>query len=175
MKKSLLTIVTLVLCLVNLILTAIMVFAVVPEVNNVNSLVAKVAQAIDLDTAAGNELDLASTVPIDKITAYGVNSGETMTINLRDSADGKDHFIVASITLSENTESEVYGTYGGDSTATYDAQIKAKINSTVSKYTIEEVKDDPQALLNDIRDQLNIMFNDNTFIAEVGFASVTYQ
>ena len=152
-----------------------MVFAVVPEVNNVNSLVAKVAQAIDLDTAAGNELDLAATVPIDKITAYAVNGGETMTINLRDSSDGKAHFIVASITLSENTESEVYGTYGDANTATYDSQIKAKINSTVSKYTIEEVKDDPQLLLNDIRDQLNIMFNDNTFIAEVGFASVTYQ
>ena len=152
-----------------------MVFAVVPEVNNVNSLVSKVAQAIDLDTSAGNELDLASTVPIDKITAYSVNGGETMTINLRDSADGKSHFIVASITLSENTESEVYGTYGDANTATYDSQIKAKINGTVSKYTIEEVKDDPQALLNDIRDQLNIMFNDNTFIAEVGFASVTYQ
>ena len=152
-----------------------MVFAVVPEVNNVNSLVAKVAQAIDLDTSAGSELDLAATVPIDKITAYSVNGGETMTINLRDSADGKDHFIVASITLSENTESEVYGTYGDANTANYDSQIKAKINATVSKYTIEEVKDDPQMLLNDIRDQLNIMFNDNTFIAEVGFASVTYQ
>ena len=152
-----------------------MVFAVVPEINNVNSLIAKVAQAIDLDTSAGNELDLASTVPIDRITAYSVNAGETMTINLRDSGDGKAHFIVASITLSENMDSEVYKTYGDANTATYDAQIKSKINATVSKYTIEEVKEDPSVLLNDIRDQLNILFGDNTFIAEVGFASVTYQ
>ena len=157
----------------NLILTAILVFAVVPEINNVNSLISKVSQAIDLDTSAGSELDLAATVPIDKIEAYNVNAGEAMTINLHDSADGKSHFLVASITLSKNIDSSAYKTYA-DLTA-YDAQIKAKINGTVSKYTIEEVKDDPDALLQDIRDQLNVMFSDNTFIAEVGFASVTYQ
>jgi flagellar FliL protein len=152
-----------------------MVFAVVPEINNVNSLVAKVAQAIDLDTSAGNEFDLAATIPIDQLASYGVNGGETMTVNLRDSADGKSHFIVASITLSINKSSEVYKTYSESTLSTYDAQIKAKINSIVSKYTIEEVKDDPDRLLHEIRDALNVMFGDNTIIADVGFASVTYQ
>ncbi len=152
-----------------------MVFAVVLEINNVNSLVSKVAQAIDLDTSAGNEFDLAATIPIDQLASYGVNGGETMTVNLRDSADGKAHFIVASITLSINKSSEVYKTYSETTLSTYDAQIKAKINSIVSKYTIEEVKDDPDRLLHEIRDALNVMFGDNTIIADVGFASVTYQ
>ncbi len=152
-----------------------MVFAIVPEVNNVNSLISKVAQAIDLDTSAGNELDLAATIPIDQLASYGVNGGETMTINLRDSQDGKDHYIVAAITLSINKNSEVYKTYSESTLSTYDSQIKAKINSIVSKYTIEEVKDDPDRLLTEIRDALNVMFGDNTIIAEVGFASVTYQ
>ena len=50
MKKNILTIIIMASCLLNLILTAVIVFAVVPTMNKTSQLVDKVATAIDLET-----------------------------------------------------------------------------------------------------------------------------
>ena len=49
MKKGLINLILLVLVVTNVVLTAILVFAVVPAMNSTTDLVAKVAQAIDLE------------------------------------------------------------------------------------------------------------------------------
>jgi flagellar FliL protein len=105
MKKNLMTVITMVLCLVNLILTAVVVFAVVPEINNVNSLIAKVSEAIELDVKTGSDADGASTVSIDNQSLYKVNAGESMNINLKDSADGSSHVAVVKVTVTMNATS----------------------------------------------------------------------
>ena len=49
MKKGIVHVIILALVIVNLILTSIMMFAIVPSMKNSNSLVEKVAKAIDLE------------------------------------------------------------------------------------------------------------------------------
>ncbi|MCR4797247.1 MAG: flagellar basal body-associated FliL family protein [Lachnospiraceae bacterium] len=175
MKKSILTIISFALSLVNLILTAVIVFAVVPEINNVNSLITKVAEAIELDISTGTDADATEAISPESLYIYSVNSGETMTINLKGSGDGEAHFLIVAITLSENTLSEKYETFGGDNSATYDAVIRSQINSVVAKYTINDVESDTAALQTDIKDTLNEYFGDSAFIVDVGFSSITYQ
>ena len=48
MKKSVITLLTLVLVLVNLVLTALLTFTIMPETKKANELITKVADAIDL-------------------------------------------------------------------------------------------------------------------------------
>lgn len=175
MKKNLMTVITLVLCLVNLVLSAVIVFAVVPEINNVNSLIAKVSEAIELDVKTGSDADAASTVPVESQFRYQVNAGESMTINLKDNGDGDSHFIVAKITVTLNNTSEKYETFGGDNASTYDDIYKMYINQVVSQYTIDDIKANQNAPLDEIRDLCNTYFGDSSLVVSVGFTEINYQ
>lgn len=172
MKKSLLTIITFALVLVNLVLTAVMALTIVPEVNNVNTLIAKISEAIDLDISSGDEINGGANVSIDKIAPYNISSN--LTINLKKDEDGKDHFAVLAITLSLNTASEAYATYNADTLITYEGVIRGEINKTVSSYTIEEIKQDTTSVQDDIKSKLNTLFGSD-LVAGVSFSSATYQ
>ena len=176
MKKNLMTVITLVLCLVNLVLSAVIVFAVVPEINNVNSLISKVSEAIELDVKTGSDADAAASVPVESQYRYAVNGGEAMTINLKDNGDGDSHFIVAKITVTMNNTSEKYETFGGEENASlYDDVYKVNINKVISQYTIDDIKANQNAPLDEIRDLCNTYFGDSSFIVSVGFTEIQYQ
>ena len=83
MKKNLITVVILALVVVNLVLTAVLTISIVPETKKANELITKVCSAIDLDLVAG---DTAGSLSIDvaDMKDYAVNTGGTMTINLKD-------------------------------------------------------------------------------------------
>lgn len=176
MKKNLMTVITMVLCLVNLVLSAVIVFAVVPEINNVNSLIAKVSEAIELDVKTGSDADGAATVDVANQYLYTVNGGESMTINLKDNGDGESHYVVAKITVTQNITSEKYETFGGETnSSTYDDIYKMYINEVVSQYTIDDIKSNQNAPLTEIRDKCNSYFGDTSFIISVGFTEINYQ
>ncbi len=177
MKKNLMTVITMVLCLVNLILTAVVVFAVVPEINNVNSLIAKVSEAIELDVKTGSDADGASTVGVENQYLYKVNSGESMNINLKDNGDGKDHVAVVKVTVTMNKTSEKYATFGPDSESggNYDDIYKSYIIQEISKYTIDDLKSNNTLGQDEIRDDLNGYFGDSSFILSVNYAEIMYQ
>lgn len=175
MKKNLMTVITMVLCLVNLILTAVVVFAVVPEINNVNSLIAKVSEAIELDVKTGSDADGASTVSIDNQSLYKVNAGESMNINLKDSADGSSHVAVVKVTVTMNATSEKYTNYGGENSGNYDDVYKSFIMQEISKYTMEDLKENKTLGQDEIRDDLNSHFGDSSFIISVDYPEIMYQ
>ena len=91
MKKNILTIIIMASCLLNLILTAVIVFAVVPTMNKTSQLVDKVATAIDLETDEEA-------------------SGDYSIDNLKpDEGDNTSHFaVLEGVTISFNKEAEDY-------------------------------------------------------------------
>lgn len=176
MKKSLLTVINFALTLINVILTAVIVIAVVPEIKNVNTLVSKVASAIDLDLEAGAADSSVEGVDLTKVQAYTL--ADQMTINLKPNDDGKDHFAVLTVTLNVNKDSEDFKTYsaglttGGD--GSYDANIKDAVIKVVSGYTIDECRGDIDTVQDDVRNALNKKFGSGDLISSVVFPSVTY-
>ena len=66
MKKSIINIITLALLVVNLILSLVMVFSVMPASNKANEMITKVCEAIDLDLNSGAATGL-SNLPVDKM------------------------------------------------------------------------------------------------------------
>ena len=66
MKKNLFSIIIIALLVMNLVLTGVLVFSIIPASKKTNELVSKVCSAIDLELES-NRNSGVSNVPIDKI------------------------------------------------------------------------------------------------------------
>ena len=166
MKKNLMTVIILALVLVNLVLTAILAFTIIP-----NQLIDKIASAIDLELEDGSSKDTAA-VPVEDIEVYDIEA--SFTVNLSPSGDGKDHVAVFSIGLSLNTKSDGYKSIGTEGLKAKETLIKNDINTIVSGYTMEQFREDEQSVKDAILEDLQEMFGSD-FIVGVSFSSVNTQ
>ena len=113
MKKNSISVLILALVFANFVLTAILMFSVLPETKKANTLIEKVCSAIDLDLNSGAASGV-SNVPIDQQDIYKVNAGEKITTNLAKGSDGKNHYAVLKVSLVLNKKSDNYATYNQD-------------------------------------------------------------
>ena len=171
MKKNLMSVVILALVLVNLILTAILTITVLPETKKANELITQVCSAINLELESGSVKSDASSVPIDKLATYDIS--DSMTINLKDSGDGKEHYAVITVSLFMNKDSKGYKSFG-ESMEEKKNLVMCEITSVVSGFTYDEFKSDQQGVQDAIVADLQKLF-DSDFIVSVGFPTVTCQ
>lgn len=171
MKKNLMTVVILALVLANLILTAVLAFTIIPQTKKSNALIDQVCAAINLDLEGGQNKDY-SAIPIEDIEVYDVE--QEFVANLADSGDGKKHYAVFTISLSMNTKSDGYKTYGGsEGLAAKESIILSEINTVVGQFTIDEFnangfQDVKEAILEEVQS----IFSGSDFIVGVNFKSV---
>lgn len=127
MKKNILTVIIMASSVINLILTIIIVFSVVPAMNKTNNLIDKVCSVIDLEIEAnsGEEVSISDLEPI-----LCTNKNGKLTINLKpDEGDEKPKFaILESVTVSINTKAEDY------------EEVKANVESK-SSYVLDIAKE----------------------------------
>lgn len=171
MKKNLISVLILALVLVNLVLTAILTITILPQTKRANELVSKVCNAIDLELESGDGRTEAN-IPMEQITTYSIS--ESMTINLKPDAEGKNHYVVLSVSISQNNKHKDFKTYGGEKMAEKEDIVKDTINDVISQYTMEEFQADRQAVKDEILDELQAKF-DSDFIIAVNFSEVTVQ
>ena len=148
MKKNLITVIILALVLANLILTAILVFTIIPQTKKSNQLIDQVCSAINLELQSGENTPATPEVPID--------------------------YAVFSVSLSLNTKSDGYKTYGGsEGLAAKVTIIQSEINTIVNGYTLDEFNANGyQNVKDDILKTLQDMFGGSDFIVGVNFSSV---
>lgn len=172
MKKNLISVMILALVLVNLVLTAILTFTIVPQTKKSNELINQVCSAINLELESGDNKDTAA-VPIENIEVYNIT--DSFTVNLADSGDGKKHYAVFSVGLSMNTQSDGYKTYGGaEGLTAKETIIRSEINTIVGSYTADDFNADGQkAVKAEILEAMQNMFGGSDFIVGVNFSSVT--
>lgn len=167
MKKNLMTVIILALVFANFVLTAIMMFTIVPTTQKANELITKVCEAIDLELNSGAATG-SNNLPIDQIATYNVSEGEKMTINLA----GGDSYAVVSVALSVNKESERYK----DATTTIlteqEAIIKNTINQIIRQYTKDEFLEKTQDIQDEICKSLQKTYGAE-YVVGVNFASLT--
>lgn len=171
MKKNLITVIILALVLVNLILTAILTFTIVPQTKKSNALIDQVCAAINLELEAGSDSD-TPTVPIEDIEPYPIE--DAFSVTLQSSEDGTKHHAQFSVSLSLNMKSDGYKTYGGkEGLAEKVSIIQSEINTLVSNYTLEDFNANGyQDVQNDILKAMQNMFGGTDFIVGVNFSSV---
>lgn len=101
MKKNLITVVILALCIVNLILNITLVFVCMPSAQKTNNLITQIAAALDLELTG----DAQPTVALEDIGTYNV---EAQVVNLKDDGSGDKHYVQVGLTLELDMSSDDY-------------------------------------------------------------------
>lgn len=169
MKKNLLTVLILALTLVNVILSAVMMFSVMSTNRKTAALVNQVSAILSLELEPEAEEEKVSMADLSFW-----NLSDKMTIPLV-SDDGKNHYIVFEVAFSMDTTTKGYKKYGADVEAgTYESIIKDVINNTVSKYTLAECTSDFDAIKAEILKNVQDLF-DQDFIHSVAISGIQTQ
>ncbi len=171
MKKNIFSVLILALVIVNLVLTAIMMFSVVPMAKKSNTLITQICSVLNLELEANKTAEGDNSISIDQIATYDI--ADKFTVNLKKDTDGEEHFAVFSVTLSMDTKNEGYKTYG-EKISDKESLIKSEINDVVSGFTLEEAQSNREALQEALRQRMIKMF-DSDFIIKVAFRDIVFQ
>ncbi len=173
MKKNLISVIILALLIVNIVLTAIMMFSVTGASKKTAALIDNIATALNLELASGTEGGAEEVVSMADTETYSF--AEDMTIPLKKSeGDDKDHYCIVSITLSINTKADGYKEYGSaENLATREGLIKDEINGVFANYTMEEARDNQEEIKKEIINRIQQMF-DSKFIYNVSFGDIMF-
>ncbi|MBE6014528.1 MAG: flagellar basal body-associated FliL family protein [Lachnospiraceae bacterium] len=170
MKKNLFSIIIIALLFVNLAFTGFLAFTIIPAASKSNELITKVCGAIDLEI---EDLEGSGMGGVTIADLEVVDIEDDLTINLKKGADGKDHIAVLGVALSLNTKHEDYSKLSGSVTGKT-SLIKDTIRSTISQFTIEDMQDSQDKVLETLLSNLRKLFG-STFIVQVHFRSAIYQ
>ena len=168
MKKNMLSILILALLIVNIVLTAIMMFSVTGTAKKTSALIDDISAAINLDLknqSATSTTAAIVDVPIENVQVFAV--GEELTIPLTVGADGQQHYYLVAVSLSMNTKHEDYKKLQPTVSTQVDL-IKGEIISVIGSHTIEEIQENPDAIRMEILQRIQTLF-DSQFIFNVTF------
>lgn len=172
MKKNLLSVVILALLVVNLILTGIMMFSCVSANKKTAALVNDIASVLDLElTGGGSNTEEVAAVSVADTEIY--NIADAMTVALRPSEDGKEHYCMCEVSFSMNKTHEDYETMS-PMVGTQESKIRSIIIGVIGGYTKEEAQANQKAIESEILEQVQQMFGSN-FIYEAYFRDVKFQ
>lgn len=165
MKKNILTIVILALGILNMLLTAVIVFAVVPTTLRTNNLIAKVASSIDLELETPIEGE-DNEINIEDIEVYQVP--EDLIINLKKEGNSANHYASVSVSFSINKKSEDY-TKLQPTIETNVSTITEIINDEFAKYSMDTVYDNKEKIKAEILRRVQEYFkSDFIFSVTIG-------
>ncbi|MBQ1682238.1 MULTISPECIES: hypothetical protein [Agathobacter] len=169
MKKNLMSVLILVLCLVNLVFNALIVFTILPQSKQLNNMITDVCQAINLNLKSGSAVG-ADSVPADQITVYKVladGEKEQMTVSV------KDGVCVFAASLSLNNNSENASKFTVDVLTSQNSIIASTIQKVVAKYTCAELKnvDSREDIIDEILVDMQDMYGKD-YVISVNLSSV---
>ncbi len=168
MKKNMLTVIILALCLVNTILSALMVFVVVPTSQKTDKLISQVASVIHLEL----EGDTSSQIDIANIETYKIEEAKTM--NLKTSENGKEHYAVMDyVSLSINKASEDYERLQ-PLLETQNSAIMDIVDSVMSKYTYEDAINNREQMKEELLDELKKHFGSLDFVIGISLGNLLF-
>lgn len=171
MKRNILTIVILAFSIVNLVLTALIVFSVVPNVKKTNNLIDQVAKIINLDLEAQNGKE--KIITSDDLENYALE--EEVIINLKkDTGSSKERYAVVSkisLTLYNGVSDydKVKKIIDESKDSIYDI-----IRKGFSSYTLDEAKANEDVIKANIIEMLNERYGDKV-VHSIAFGGLVYQ
>lgn len=173
MKKNLLSIIILALLIVNIVLTAVMMFSVTGTSKKTAALVNDIASVLDLELEAnkGDEAENVVEVAMEDTKVYDIS--EELTIPCKKGEDGKDHYFITTVSLSMNIKDKGYKKYG-ETIAERESIIESEIFEVFSEHTLDEVLADTEGIKNEILGRIQKMF-DSQFVYKVSFSGMMYQ
>lgn len=173
MKKNMLAVLILLLTVVNLTLTAMCAFLVIPNAKRTDELITNILSVIDLELESPIANNMAPSITSYDITAVEKYEFEEMKTNLTTGADEKAHYAIINASLTINKAHNDYETLN-PMVATMQSDLKAIIINTVKKYTAEELNDADKAadVKAEILSQVQALFG-STFVCDCTLSYLT--
>lgn len=175
MKKNMLTIVVIALSFINVILTAVVVFTIIPTANKTNALISQVASIIDLELESPLPQQDVAMTDLEAVTIPG-----TLTINLKNvQGQQKDPYVVIDeVTVYLNKKGDEYKTLkttdGAGGLLDYGTIIQEIVQDIFSSYTKDEVQNNREAIKQEVLTNIQERFSSMT-IADISFKNLRLQ
>lgn len=176
MKKNIFTVIIFALTLVNVVLSAFIIFTIVPTVKKNNVLVNQISSLVNLELEGKmpEEEEEQTVVPKD-IEPHKIEMETTTKTNLKRGSDNRLHYaIYDSITLSLNKKSEDYKTAKA-SIEKNESIIIDKINDILSSYTIDVADSKRDEIKEKALKSIQEYFQTEDFIYNISIGNLVFQ
>ena len=184
MKKNLLSILILALVIVNMAMTAFVLFSVMSTNAKTAALVTDILGALELEANSGMNGDgtgLGSNVnvAISDRANYNLSKadGSNMTFSLRPGADGGQHYaVVTAIVLFMNTSDPDYATHGTEEQLTANSvALQGVAGNVFSAHTLDELNADQAAIKQELLAAFQEYYGGSRFIYDVNLSGLLTQ
>ena len=169
MKKSVLSIITVALLVINLILTCVMAFSIMPASKKTNDMVTKVCAALDLELES--EKKGKEDYKIDQLETYDIE--EELTIPLAKGEGEQEHYAVVSVSIVVDNKNADYEKYV-ESITSKESLIKDSVRNVIGNFTVDELSVNPEGVQKAVLQDLQELF-DSDFIVKVAFKKLLFQ
>ena len=164
MKRNMLAIVILAATLVNIALTALMLFTVIPKAQRTDALIQKICSIIDLELEDPNAADYAE-IPFEDRETY--NLANKITVNLAKApGSSKSPYAQVEVTLMLNKKADSYETIQ-PLLINYESVIRNIVSEEISKYTTDNLDANKDAIQKMIWTRLCTEFGDTDLLIGV--------
>ncbi len=136
MRKNLISIIILALCIVNLVLNALMVFVFVPAIKKTDNLVTEIAAILNLELREDGDGVIQPS--IEDVQTYTLT--EATTINLKNDGTGTNAYAIIGISISMDGSSKDYESLSTKLGET-ESWVFDVTRSVVQEYTYTEIND----------------------------------
>ena len=136
MKKNILTIVIMAATLINLILSVVLVFSVMPAMNKTGNLIDKVASVIDLEIETKE--DEGQEYTIEDLVPYTITYESSAKINLLKEGEKAHYAVLDGIVISFNPKAEDYNSIY-ESVQNASVYIEDIVKETIGSYTYSNI------------------------------------
>ena len=137
MKKNLMSVIILAICIVNLVLNALMVFVLVPATKKTDNLVTEIAAVLHLELEKSDD---GTTAGPDLKNVQNYNLTDNTTVNLKNDGTGTNHYAVIGISISMDGSSKDYEELNTKLGET-ESWVFDVTRSVVQEYTYAEIND----------------------------------
>ena len=173
MKRNLMTVIILVLLVLNLALTAIVMFSTLSANRKTIALVDSIASVLDIELSgvSGEVEEEAVVVSVADSEIYDI--ADPMTVALKPGSDGTDHYALVEVSFSINKNHDDYKEYQ-PMLAEKQSKIKSEIIDVIGSYTKEEAQSNIPGLQAAILKRVQDMFG-SEFVYEAYFRDIKFQ
>lgn len=144
MKKNIFSVIITALTVINVVLTAIMFFVMLPTFQKTNSLITQVASVLNLELDADSDANADSNYTINDIEAVPVAFEAEQTYNLKSSKgeNGSHYAMLKGYVINLNTKSDDYDSKMAETITNNQAQFTGIISNVIQSHTKEEATQD---------------------------------
>jgi flagellar FliL protein len=170
MKKNILSVIIAALTVINVVLTAIMFFVMLPTFQKTNNLITQVASVLNLELE-DEDSEGAEDYSLGDLEAVTVAFEEQQTLNLATGDDGKLHYaMIDGYTLSLNKKSKDYKKLS-DTVKNNETKFTDIIRSVIQSHTVDDISEETvkKEALEKIQELL-----DSQVVVEVSLTNLMY-